>query len=46
MAIDMFRDEKSHTSDARIKDPVRAQQYLNLSSLAMSLLDDAEIRNN
>lgn len=44
MAIDMFRNEKSHTSDARITDPVRAQQYLTLSSLAMVLLDDAEIR--
>ena len=44
MAIDMFRNEKSHTSDAKITDPVRAQQYLMLSSLAMSLLDDAEIR--
>jgi uncharacterized protein (TIGR02391 family) len=44
MAIDMFRNEKSHTSDAKITDPVRAQQYLMLSSLAMYLLDDAEIR--
>jgi uncharacterized protein (TIGR02391 family) len=44
MAIDMFRNEKSHTSDAKITDPVRAQQYLMISSLAMYLLDDAEIR--
>lgn len=44
MAIDMFRNEKSHTSDAKITDPVRAQQYLMLSSLAMNLLDSAEIR--
>ena len=43
MAIDMFRNEKSHTSDAKITDPIRAQQYLMLSSLAMYLLDDAEI---
>jgi len=43
MAIDMFRNEKSHTSDAKITDPVRAQQYLALSSLAMALLDDVEI---
>jgi uncharacterized protein (TIGR02391 family) len=43
MAIDMFRNEKSHTSDARITDPARAQQYLALSSLAMSLLDGGEI---
>lgn len=44
MSIDMFRNEKSHTSDARIADPVRAQHYLMLSSLAMFLLEDAEIR--
>ena len=45
MAIDMFRNEKSHTSDARIDDPTRALHYLNLSSLAMALLEDAEVRN-
>jgi uncharacterized protein (TIGR02391 family) len=44
MAIDQFRNEKSHTSDAKIEDPVRAYQYLMLSSLAMSLLEDTEIR--
>jgi uncharacterized protein (TIGR02391 family) len=43
MAIDRFRNEKSHTSDAKIRDPVRAHQYLVLSSLAMYLLEDAEI---
>jgi uncharacterized protein (TIGR02391 family) len=43
MAIDMFRNEKSHTSDAKITDPVRAQQYLTISSLAMYLLDNAEL---
>jgi len=43
MAIDMFRNEKSHTADAKIADPIRAEQYLMLSSLAMYLLDDAEI---
>ena len=43
MAIDRFRNEKSHTSDAKITDPVRAYQYLVLSSLAMSFLDNAEI---
>jgi len=46
MAIDMFRNEKSHTSDANIDDPIRAYEYLNLSSLAMHLLDSAEIKNN
>jgi uncharacterized protein (TIGR02391 family) len=44
MAIDMFRNEKSHTSDAKMDDPIRAKQYLVLSSLAMSLLDNAEIK--
>ena len=46
MAIDMFRNEKSHTSDAHITDRARAQQYLALSSLAMSLLDGGEIRTS
>lgn len=44
MAIDMFRNEKSHTSDAKIEDPQRAYEYLILSSLAMNLLDQAEIK--
>ena len=43
MAIDRFRNEKSHTADAKIDDPVRAYEYLRLSSLAMNLLDNAEI---
>ena len=43
MAIDRFRNEKSHTSDAKIDDPVRAYEYLRLSSLAMNLLDNSEI---
>jgi uncharacterized protein (TIGR02391 family) len=43
MAIDYFRNEKSHTSDAKIEDPIRAYEYLRLSSLAMNLLEDAEI---
>jgi uncharacterized protein (TIGR02391 family) len=42
MAIDMFRNEKSHTSNAEISNPMRAHQYLILSSLAMYFLDDAE----
>ena len=45
MAIDMFRNEKSHTSDAKIDNPQRAYEYLTLSSLAMNLLDQAEIAN-
>ncbi|MFX1589980.1 MAG: TIGR02391 family protein [Promethearchaeota archaeon] len=45
MAIDFFRNEKSHTSDANIDDPVRAYEYLRLSSLAMHLLENAEIKN-
>lgn len=44
MAIDQFRNEKSHTSDGKIDDPLRAYEYLVLSSLAMHLLDDCEIR--
>jgi uncharacterized protein (TIGR02391 family) len=44
MAIDRFRNEKSHTADGNITDPVRAYEYLRLSSLAMHLLDRAEIR--
>lgn len=43
MAIDMFRNEKSHTSNAKIDNPQRAYEYLTLSSLAMNLLDQAEI---
>lgn len=42
MAIDRFRNEKSHTSDAKIDDPVRAYEYLRLSSLAMNLLENVE----
>ena len=45
MAIDMFRNEKSHTSDAKIEDPVRAHQYLSMSSLALYLLEQGEIKN-
>lgn len=44
MAIDQFRNEKSHTSDGKIEDPVRAYEYLAISSLAMHLLDDSEVR--
>ncbi len=44
MAIDQFRNEKSHTSDGNIEDPVRAYEYLTLSSLAMHLLDNSEVR--
>jgi uncharacterized protein (TIGR02391 family) len=43
MAIDRFRNEKAHTSDAKIDDPCRALEYLCLSSLAMRLLDAAEV---
>lgn len=43
MAIDQFRNEKVHTSDAKIEDPIRALEYLRLSSLAMNLLDNAEV---
>ena len=43
MAIDKFRNEKSHTSESGIDTPAKALQYLVLSSLAMRLLDNAEI---
>jgi uncharacterized protein (TIGR02391 family) len=44
MAIDKFRNEKSHTSEIGINEPTKALQYLVLSSLAMRLLDGAEIK--
>jgi uncharacterized protein (TIGR02391 family) len=44
MAIDRFRNEKSHTADGNISDPIRAYEYLRLSSLAMHLLDGAVVR--
>jgi len=44
MAIDRFRNEKSHTADGNIHDPIRAYEYLRLSSLAMHLLDGGLIR--
>lgn|GEM_PF-4886493 len=43
MAIDGFRNEKAHTSDGKIDNPERAYHYLMMSSLAMFLLDNAEI---
>lgn len=43
MAIDMFRNEKSHTADGNIDNPKRAFEYLVLSSLAMNLLNNSEI---
>jgi uncharacterized protein (TIGR02391 family) len=43
MAIDRFRNEKSHTADGNITDPLRAYEYLRLSSLAMHLLEKAVI---
>ena len=41
MAIDRFRNEKSHTADGNISDPIRAYEYLRLSSLALHLLEGA-----
>lgn len=43
MAIDNFRNEKSHSSEIGIDEPTKAIQYLVLCSLAMRLLDSAEI---
>lgn len=44
MAIDRFRNEKAHTADGNISDPIRAYEYLRLSSLAMHLLDRGRVR--
>ena len=44
MAIDMFRNEKSHTSEGNINDLTHAYQYLMVSSLARRFLDRAEVR--
>jgi len=46
MAIDRFRNEKSHTADGNISDRVRAYEYLRLSSLAMHLLEGAVSRSS
>ena len=46
MAIDRFRNEKSHTADGNISDPIRAYEYLRLSSLAMHLLEGARSRSS
>ena len=40
---DRFRNEKSHTSDGKIEDPIRVYQYLMLSGLATSLLENTSI---
>lgn len=46
MAIDSFRNEKSHTADGNISDPIRAYEYLRLSSLAMHLLEGGQVRSS
>ncbi len=46
MAIDRCRNEKSHTADGNISDPIRAYEYLRLSSLAMHLLEGAQSRSS
>jgi uncharacterized protein (TIGR02391 family) len=43
MAIDRFRNEKAHTVDGNIEEPVRAFEYLAVSSLAMRILDRAVV---
>lgn len=45
MAIDRFRNERAHSSDAKISEPQRAFEYLCMSSLAMHLLEGAEARS-
>jgi len=44
MAIDSLRNEGSHTTYGNVTGSERAVEYLTLSSLAMHLLDSAEIR--
>ena len=44
MAIDRFRNEKAHFADAKIVDPNRAMSYLEITSLVMYFLNEAEIR--
>jgi uncharacterized protein (TIGR02391 family) len=46
MAINRFRNEKSHIADGNISDPIRAYEYLRLSSLAMHLLEAARSRSS
>jgi uncharacterized protein (TIGR02391 family) len=46
MAIDRFRNEKSHTVDGNINDSQRAYEYLCISSLTMNLLENVEIMSN
>lgn len=43
MAIDYFRNEKSHTSNDQIKDPRHAMDYLCVSSLAIKFLDGSDV---
>ena len=42
-SIDFFRNEKSHTSDGKL-DAIRAYEYLSMSSLAMRLLENTELK--
>ncbi|MCL2085338.1 TIGR02391 family protein [Candidatus Saccharibacteria bacterium] len=46
MALDKFRNEKSHTATANITDENRAYQYLAMSSLMLQHLDNGEIRQS
>jgi hypothetical protein len=43
MAVDRSRNEKSQTADGNISDPIRAYEYLRLSSLAMHLLERGRV---
>lgn len=46
MAIDNFRNEKAHTSDARIAEQARAAEYLAMSSLAVRLLETGYVERD
>ncbi len=46
MSIDRFRNVRSHTAEPIDTDSESALMYLTMSSLAMSLLDDASVIDN
>ena len=46
MGIDRFRNVRSHTAEPIDTDSESALMYLTMSSLAMSLLDDASVIDN
>ena len=45
-AIDKFRNEKFHTSEANLKDKNKALSYLHICDLALSFLEDGKYQIN